>query len=89
MQNKTVARYMELKETIALLTKEMDKIKDQMKEKGSFETEEFVVNVQVMTQTRTVSADNLCDILGFATVMEKGLLKEIEVERVVVKSKAA
>lgn len=89
MQNKTIARYMELKETIALLEKEMNKIKDQMKEHGSFETSEFTVDVSTSTQNRTVDANTLCEVLGFETVMAKGLLKQIEVTRVTVKAKIA
>lgn len=89
MQNKTVARFMELKETIALMTKEMDKIKEQMKELGSFETSEFVVSVSTTTQNRAVDANTLCDALGFEVAMAKGLIKQIEVERVTVKAKVA
>lgn len=88
MQNKTIARYMELKETIALLETEMNKIKDQMKEHGSFETSEFTVDVSTSTQNRTVDANTLCEAVGFETAMAKGLIKQIEVTRVTVKAKA-
>jgi hypothetical protein len=89
MQNKTVARFLELKETIALMEKEMDKIKEQMKEIGSFETSEFVVTVSSSTQNRAVDANTLCDTLGFEVAMAKGLIKQIDVERVTVRAKQA
>lgn len=89
MHNSTVARYMELKETIALLEKEMNQIKEKMKEHGSFETSEFTVDVSVLSQNRTVDANTLCEAVGFETAMAKGLIKQIEVTRVTVKAKAA
>lgn len=89
MTNQTIARYMELKEQIATLEKEMDKIKDRMKDQGSFETSMFSVSVTTSTQNRTVDANTLLDRLGFETVMAKGLIKEIEVTRVTVKEKTA
>lgn len=87
MKNETLRKFLALKDQISLLEKEVDSIKNEIIEIGSFETSEFVVLINKQTQFRTVDANTLCEVLDPVLVAEKNLIKKIEFDRVSVKKK--
>jgi hypothetical protein len=87
MMNATLSKYLGLKTEIARLEKEAEAIKSLLIPKGSFETNQFVVKVDIIEQMRTVSADQLCTVVDPVFVAEHNLVKTITFPKLTVKTK--
>lgn len=86
--NEKAMRYVEIKKLISSLEKEKEAISAQFKEKGTFSTADFVISVEDEVQNRTVSVDELIQILGHEEVLNKNLTKRVEIKKLFVKPKA-
>jgi len=89
MNNQTLATYVSIKEQIAILEKQLKPLRDQIEAAGSLETDQFSVDVKMVTQNRTVGCEELLEKVGFVKVNELGLIKESSYAKVTVKPKMA
>jgi hypothetical protein len=88
MTDAQLKHFLVLKETHAKIEAELKQITTQLKELGSFDTDEFSVKVSEVTMNRVISADELCVVLDPVLVAEKNLIRTSTFEKVTVKHKA-
>jgi len=87
MNNEMLQKFLVLKQEIAKMEKELAPIKKALEAQGSFETDQFTVEVKSVTQHRVVGCEELIDRLGVVLVEEKGLIKESTYNKVSVERK--
>jgi hypothetical protein len=74
--NEQLQTFLALKQEIAKLEKQLAPLKKTIEAMGSFETDEFSVEIKLITQHRVVGCEDLIEHLGVILVEEKGLIKE-------------
>lgn len=85
--NKMLEMYLDFKEQIAMLEKQIAPIRKEIEANGSLETDMFTVEVKEVEQNRVVGADVLLEKLGPVKVTELELIKTSTYNKVTVKQK--
>ncbi len=86
--NQTLLTFLQIKEQISALEKQLKPLETEIKAAGSMENAMFIVEVKEITVHRTVGCEELLEKVGFVETEKLGLIKSSTYNKLTVKMKA-